>query len=806
MNPRVRKLVGALLILVVLEGALFTVFYTRFHRVGYNGDALYDAQVARNVLAGRGYRTNELPLYAVNLYESAGIPLAPPWFNAHKFPLPVFVKAALFTLVGESVFTATYLYSLVFHLFALGTIFFLAYRIFGSVPRAFLAGIVFLSHPALFYGTRFVAAGLNLTADTFFFLLLLGCLVWWLRRRRLVAVFVMGAVIGLAFLNRFNAGLYLPALALWFVAVRWREAGRESIMSRATLRELGLPVLGVGIGFLAVVAPFFVYTFREFGAAPISINGLFQLLFETRFNSGIDPWYKLEYVFPTDNPLGFALRYPAELLVKWGYHATMTVLRFFTFERTWWWMPLAALFFIRKTDPRERTTLTALLGFTGIVFAMQAAILPFWSGNIVYAFFLFAAFPLVFPAVLAPLTQSATRLRERAPEFIRQSFRDIAARSRVGAAFRSAGIALLTLISLGALLLAAFFPVFRAFAEGSAIFAAGGIVVGIVLVALLLWFTPRLGIAVLLVAMVISPLSRGGAFSRLHEAETLARQWDFEDTPRDLATLQNVQNGGIVLSLAPWNVVWFAPGLASLPLPEYPDEIYLLESRYRQRIDSLYVKKLGRYPAELAPYTWQAYRRMEEFGVAPAGYRFLERVNEGFIAERLPTGLVRESFDIDAGSADAVSHLIWGWGKDERRGDRSFVWATKAKIPDAAAQPRPIAIAATRGMASFVMPDAEITFLVDARIPTELAVTVSSPVPEQSLEAVLNGNLFAFGTPGRYLGKATLREGSQWTTVTFPLPAGSVRVGLNKLSFRFSGQDIQGRAMAFDRIELRTAQ
>lgn len=806
------QLLGALLILLVLEAVLFGIFYARFHLVGYNGDALYDAQVARNVLAGKGYTTNEMPLYALNLYERSGFSLEPPWSNTHKFPLPVFVKAGLFALFGDSLFVATYLYSYVFHTLALLTLFWLAYGVFRSVANAFVAGLLFLSHPALFFGTRFMMAGLNLTADIFFFLVLLAAVVWWVRSGKRSALILLGVVAGIAFLNRFNAGLYLPALGL-FLVYYFRSGGAAL---RAALWQTVKSGTLIALGFAVTIATFSFLVGPSVAVNPArSINGLFQLFFETKFNSFIDPWYKLEYVFSTANPLAFALSHPTALLEKWVRYAAINPLRFFTFERTWWWLVLLPLVFVfmrkREGEQPHQPLIRVLAVFVALLVALQTLVLPFWSGGIGYYFHLFSAAPLMLTAVVSTLWEVLTEMR-------------ISAGGALSAVRARPLISALAVAALAALLFSAFFPIFIQAAQGVRLFALAGVGAAVLLVLLTLWSFPRLGIGLVLAAMVFSPVARAGVFgpplvrperATRREAEPrqtrfptspideLEERWDLEDDPQALSRLMPPARDGIILALAPWNVVWFARGRASLPLPEYPDEAYLLETRYQQRVAALYVKKLEAYTPELRPYAWQAYERMQALGVAPAGYRFAERLPDGFLAVRTGVEPVRETLRIDIGSAEASSHLIWGWGSDEVEVARSFVWAGRAGRPES--RPRPIPIPSDLGP-SFFQPDAEVTFLLDQKKPTELTVVVEGAVPQQSVEVILNGNLFAAESPGSYLGKRTIAEQGRWATLIFPLSEVHLKSGLNKLSFRFGGEDDQGRAVAFDSIELRVKQ
>src|SRR2546430_17227348 len=82
-----------------------------------NVDGLYAAQVARNLLSGKCYTTNEITLYEVNLYFQKGcLQLGSPWLNSGRFPLPVLITAALSLYLSEHYHIGTFLYSMSFHM------------------------------------------------------------------------------------------------------------------------------------------------------------------------------------------------------------------------------------------------------------------------------------------------------------------------------------------------------------------------------------------------------------------------------------------------------------------------------------------------------------------------------------------------------------------------------------------------------------------------------------------------------------------------------------------------------------------
>jgi len=70
----------SLLAIVLLADALLLILAALdYYPKIVNVDGLYSAQVANNLLSGKGYATNEMTLYEVNLYFQKGwLQLGPP--------------------------------------------------------------------------------------------------------------------------------------------------------------------------------------------------------------------------------------------------------------------------------------------------------------------------------------------------------------------------------------------------------------------------------------------------------------------------------------------------------------------------------------------------------------------------------------------------------------------------------------------------------------------------------------------------------------------------------------------------------
>jgi len=802
------------MVLAVFYVAVSAALLVRFYTVAYNGDALYDAQVARNVLSGKGHVTSEMPLYALTLHKKFGWSLAGPWVNIHKFPLPVFTKLLLIKFFGDSLFVTTFLYSWLFSALGVFLIYVLGLRLWPSRPTfAFWSAFVFIMHPALVPGTpHFALSGLNLQADVFFFVLLLHILYSWYCSPRLYVLAGAGAVAGLAFLNRYNAGLYVVAIGITLLAATRHR--RRHAQWWAVLLDVGTQYTVFIGSFLVFVGGLVLFNLKTVGLPFVSINGLFQLWHDTPYSSFMDPWYKLEYVFSVDRPWEFFAGHAWPLLAKWARYLALDIVRFATFEGVLWWLPLVLLYYVRyrrfTKEPAVRG-INVVLKFSLVVLILQLLLLPLWSGSQAYFYYLFSVF--VFPVAYA-LVRTYEHLR-----FYSSSRFNRSEKSLLSAAIVLLALPLVSLVvkrgggGIPSMLIA-----------GLAV-AAGMVIVGRQL--------PR---AVPLLTAVTCLLFFGvysGFVTAPHASEILRHRWDLEPNQERIATIERLSQGGVSLSTAPWNVVWWSGNrLISLPLPEYPDEVFTLESEYGQHIDSLYLARLSLYPPYASSYSWEGYRRLVRLGSAIAGFSVIEQDHDNLVLARTSPTLPRQTQIIDFGEEEANSHLIWGWGQHLRDGARTYTQAqssvhqslvgqgpmTRDLVAARAARhllrpssselvhvlPYPLKELLTQHYASFFpmplslplvparmqtgtvkswLPQAEITFLVQEQVPQRIEIVLRPLQSGSQLLVVLNGNLRHSGQEGVLIGRHTLREG--WQTFSLDVPKEIVVRGVNKLSFVF---------------------
>lgn len=807
-------------VLVILEIFVASLVYGRFKEVAYNGDALYEAQVARNVLDGKGYTTNEMPLYAVDLYLEKGLSLEDPWVNTHKFVLPVYLKLFFIKVFGDSLASVTFLYSYFFHFLTVLLIYFFALKLWPkNYTFAFLSSFIFLTNPILGFGTPYIMlSGLNLGIDAFFFLLFLFVMYVWWKERKNWFLFLGGLVSGVAFLDRYNSGLFI-VITFLVLAYLYLSKRDQTLSLKHSLKIFINKYFIYLSGFGVIVALLAIWNINTTGHAFLSINGLFQLLFDTKYNSFIDPWYKLEYIFSTDNPLGFALLHPLPLLVKWFKYAALDVVRFVAFENVLWWTPLVLAYFILRRVYTEITrSIDFIISFVIGIAILQVFILPFWAGSVAYFFYLFPPFSFAIAYVLYSM-----HTWQKQQQTDQETLRDLANRTLNAPAqeILLTG-ALKTLVGLSLLLMvySSFTLIFqplsiRGYLVGIfTLFVVGGIV-------LISYKFKKYTLPLFVILGLTYFISQTGVITAPTQAEILQGRWDLESNPNNIKVLESLHRGGVSLSITPWNTVWWSDNkLSALPLPEYPDQIYLLEKKYGQQIDSLYFNKIAHYPFKYIPYAWSAYERAIKYGYGFESFDVIKRTESGIILGR--TSPLEKNILIDFGKQSGNSHLIWGWGENKTEGNDDYVSAgpyaylgqtkslfqgtredekkvTKEEIVEA---PTIIVEASHETRKWYALPHAEVTFLAYDERFRQARMRVRSSKPGMDMTILQNGNLLYRDQPGVNLG--TFNITNNWIILTIDLDEDYLNSGINKLSFIFSGGELsEGTYADFDYIEFK---
>lgn len=262
-------------------------------------DSSRSALVARNLVEGNGYSTDDLPAALVDFYDQRGKLHADHWVNADRFPFASYATAVLYTVTHS---TSWVVGILVYNLLAFAGFLILLYycgrALWDDRYAGLLAVTVALLHPYTYQylywkdGDMLLLTTACMAALYRFFQKPAGAMTW----RFAVG---LGTLLAWLFLARPNLGApFLLVFGVVALGRLWRAAhsdGLAGALRRHASREL-LVLLVV----IVWVVPFMVHSMREWGQPLFSANNLYQLPLGTRFGMGTDTWWK--YTEPGHTP------------------------------------------------------------------------------------------------------------------------------------------------------------------------------------------------------------------------------------------------------------------------------------------------------------------------------------------------------------------------------------------------------------------------------------------------------------------------------------------------------------------------
>lgn len=274
------------------------------------------AEIGRNLATTGRFETRLLEPMALATIDRRVPEAAAPWPVVNRFPVPCFVIAGLFLLLGPSTFAAALSNGVATSLLA-GLTFCTTARWLGR-GWAYLGAALLLFNPS-FYG-YFILLG---TPDNWFAGLMLAQLLCWvqlLRADRNVDGLLFGLLSGLALLTRFNM--------IIFVAIQ----GIVLLIRRQWLRG-AIAALTI----TAVMSPFVVYNLQRLGTPIVSVYSGWNLLDEVG-KYELEPW--LYYEQP--NVLVESMEHANGILTKAARNLlTIVPVRVWTLWHFYLLMPLA---------------------------------------------------------------------------------------------------------------------------------------------------------------------------------------------------------------------------------------------------------------------------------------------------------------------------------------------------------------------------------------------------------------------------------------------------------------------------------
>ncbi len=715
-----------------------------------NVDNLVSAQTARNLVHGKGYVTDSLSLYEVALYDKKGwLSEGPPWKNTYRFPLPIISMAALFKMFGDTHFVATCLYPSLFHLLSVAALFILTFLLFQNSVAAFIASCIFITNAGLLSTMLNRSEG----ADIFFFVVTLIAYVLWDKQRRISLLFILGVLTGLSFLNRFNEGAILFVTYLVFIFARKGFDQKDFFLYVA--------------GFVISVSPFIVHNLSALGTPFFSSNSYFQFIDGSIISKYMNPWWKLNYEIDIENPFSYALSHPGDFLSKslrFVYHYTLP--DFVRFRGSvWWWMPLTYAMLRKPADEKEKALGKIFL----IIFVLHVLLIAPLGLNIHYLQFLFVP-PVIIVARICH-------------EWYGQLLKNLEANRSDGK--------LNIKRCLGRKEL--FFPIVTL---GLMPFSLCGDDIFSLTTCFLLVIVSLVGIAICLpkkrLAFLVIYAAGMILFSSVVWMKTRYTRFDIKAmTVEDPSVLQKIEAmtspRQIILATHFWNPAWFSRR-PSIPIPEYPDEIYSLMRKYGLDIRVIYLSHSDvffRYAHSRMPMSSHSYLRMVESKLSIKGFAKRESLPDAgllLFRDEDPLSDIMNTKEIDAGSIDSQSHLVYGFSSPATLDNAAVCWVVIDKRY--AFDRQTVRLLAKENLVEYDAPDAEVTFLHDGTGPVNsIKIELFNADQQQTMMVAMNANLFSYGEKGYFVARVSLHRG--WNSINLPLEASTVRQGLNKLSFWF---------------------
>jgi hypothetical protein len=753
-----------------------------------NVDGVYEAQVARNLLLGRGYTTNELPLYSIYYAHQHGASVAPPWFSTIEFPLPILLKVVLLSATGSSLLAATTLFSAGCFVGAVVAFYRLLFVAFRRIRPAMLGSSLLASNPLL------ISAALSGKADPLSLLLFVLALGFLFEAALVEGSGIrptvgLGVILGLSILTMYSDGLFLALGCA--VALGWLQLHRNGLGWRGMARSVGALLVPLGL----VLLPFVVAFEALYGVALPSGNLLLQLVAFTPSVKYMNPWWKLTYPSQAANLLPYLGAYSGQLLEKSWVWGGATFSAFLGLGSPYavvpltpvsiWWLPViyvAHLGFRGPSrgglgaDARRRSWIVGWIVLSNLTLAI--AILSALAGTVEYVEYLI-------PGVLLLSVLGIEESLARTGRWLAAADR---AQTPGSSGTASATRARRSLRRSGTL-------------------------------ALRLWRFA--GIAVVGVLIVVPSAVFVGMVPAVSSPASIAPDWYTDADPAALSLLKTITAPNqVVVAAEPWNVAWYDDRY-SLPLPPYPDDIYSLLGD-GLNVSAVYVANLnGLFFQDVdAPYTYDAYVRLATYDYAMTGFEAVHRgetsMGPDLVLERnpsVPIGSLLQTRQISFGTPSDSGDLVWGWGTNSVVAGAPANWAGEPGGLPPLSAPGLAAFGCdglpyTEGFclptisytdpagygqrgwvpAAGSVPEAELTFLVNGTAPSAVTVELLSPVAAQNVALVVDANRVSYDEPGVLAGVDPVPGADTWTNLTFALPPGTVTSGVNVLDFFFEAQ------------------
>jgi hypothetical protein len=755
-------------------------------------DSSRTAYVAKNIIEGKGYTSNELPAFLLNFYDDRGKLHDERWVNSDRFPFTAYAVAALYGATGSSsVEVGILTYNLICFVAFLALLYWMTRSIWNDRWSALFALTIALIHP-LTYNYLYLKDGdmMLLSAGVMFCLYRYFEAVTWLSWRRGI---LLGTLLGWLYLCRPNIGgafvLYFVLVVLRRLWIAFRAKRLRDEIVQALRRE------GVVFAVAALwLLPFVIHSMSEWGEPMFTGNAMYQRPLGTRFAMDTDTWWK--YSDPSHVVTLDTLRAGAsnELVAKFTSSWLVTLK---TTVATWageLFLTFGLLAWLTKrrdstateapTHPDRDRPVRRLGGVVLFAVALNLAVLPLYGAqNYGYRHYLSFFLPflwlctgraiaLVFERIQPIWASAVERVRAKPGHWL------------------ALLVILLLVWNFGTKAQEAN----QLFVVTSR-FVARHWLSAVILLAVLAW--PRV-------------LFRGSSYTRAVILMTLLvfARWvprtelkmlNLYWFPADERVWSELRRGeGLVVSLAMQGEVNWATDRKNIPAPENVLHVYSLLGDHRLEVGDLYLESAEAMVGfngvfHYAAPGFESYARMERFQGRLPGYEvaFHAATVKGYpkynvkpiaksstiwrLTDRDAVKVAMRSPErLELGKVETVANSTFGWGDYFMIDGRAVVAATDETY-----------MRYRQSSLNRPIEDSAMSFFLDERHPTSVEVQLYA-THATTLDFYWNLDLYAYDRPA---DRASHRVGSHtttttgWQTVRLTVPAALARTGINKLGF-----------------------
>lgn len=758
------------------------------------------AYVAKNIVDGKGYTTNELPAFSLDFYDQVGKLHTDNWPNADRFPFTTWAIAALYTVTGSTSWQLGILgYNAICFVAFYLLLFWLARVIWNDRWAALATLGIALLHPLAYVYPLYMK-----DADMMFLTTgVMAAFYWYFTRGpdNLSWKFPLaaGTMFAWLFLDRPNiGGGFIACFAVIALHRGWvlqRDLGWSEAIKAIARRE-GL----VAVVVIAWCLPFAIHSLSEWGAPFFSANAQYQRPLGTRFAMDTDTWFKYSEPGHPVTLATLAEQARGQLISKFTSSWVMTlrvILRSFAIELILGlgvvtWLSRGAS---RSPDPsgsartRDRA-FVSIAKIVGVVTLLNFAVLPMYGyQNYPYRHYLSFCIPLLWLAcgqgivlIVRALRPAAARVREHV---------------RAHAALCLLFVVIAVLVwNFGAKAQDAN----QMFARTASFVGARWLMTSIVL-AVVVFHRALLRIPAFPLAAVVTVVLVFARFQPFFEIKSNNLNW-FPADEKVWDVLR--EREGLVMSFALQGEVNWVSGRKNIPAPELAMHVYSFLYDHKLEVEDVYIESaetmIGPYdgPFYAAAPGFESYTRLEKYQGRLPGYEIVYhsattktypkyRVRiarpKASTVYRLKDrdavrAFARSPKRLELGRVENVVHTAHGFGDYFTIDGKPVVAATdvtKERYTTRSGGLRPFE-------------ETSVTFFLDDRRPTSVELEVFAP-RATILTFFWNLDLYYYDAaadrPKHQIGKYTV-EKPGWQRIRLEVPRALTRTGINKLGFDVS--------------------